>query len=166
MAATVLNTYLGGSVTTADDGLGFDFHELMASAQEQLTAIGEVQRRRAQLVAHATVADRTVTVHVNAQGVVIKTEIDPDFLDEYDFEDLAGFVTEAAQQAAANVARQGEAMMESIRKANAALPSLSEVLDGAPDLRDFAITPEQISTAPPGSTERSTAPHPGAGRWT
>ncbi|MDF3284270.1 MULTISPECIES: YbaB/EbfC family nucleoid-associated protein [unclassified Gordonia (in: high G+C Gram-positive bacteria)] len=153
-------------MTTADDGLGFDFHELMASAQEQLTAIREVQRRRAQLMAHATVADRTVTVHVNAQGVVIKTEIDPDFLDDHDLEDLSGFVTQAAQQAAAKVAREGEALMESVRRAGAALPSLSEVIDGAPDLRDFAITPEQISTAPPGSAERSTARHPGVGRWT
>ncbi len=151
-------------MTTADDGLGFDFRDLMASAQEQIAQIQVVQQRRAALVAHASTADRMVTVHVNAQGVVIKTEIDPDFLDDYDFEDLPGFITDAAQQAAAKVAREGEALLAPLRKASQALPSLSDVLDGAPDLRDLAITPEQVSTAPPNSAERSTARHSG-GHW-
>ena len=101
-------------MTTGDDSapeLGFDFRDIVASAEEHLTALKDVQRRRAELVGEATVADKMVTVHVNAQGVVIKTEIDEDFLDDYDLEDLAGFITEAAQRAAADVGRRGEELL-------------------------------------------------------
>lgn len=155
-------------MTTGDDSapeLGFDFRDIVASAEEHLTALKDVQRRRAELVGEATVADKMVTVHVNAQGVVIKTEIDEDFLDDYDLEDLAGFITEAAQRAAADVGRRGEELLAPLQEARMAMPSLGDIIDGAPDLRDFAITPEDVSTAPPESRDRATATHPGDGTW-
>ncbi|MDL9937739.1 YbaB/EbfC family nucleoid-associated protein [Gordonia sp. ABSL1-1] len=152
-------------MTAGGHELGFDFHELVANAQEQVGRLMDAQRQRAALVASASVADRMVTVHVNAQGVVIKTEIDEDFLDDHDLDDLAGFITEAAQQAAADVARRGAELMKPVEEVAAGIPSLSEVVDGAPDLRDFIVSGEQISTAPPDAPERSIAPHPGAGGW-
>lgn len=152
-----------GDIGSGD--IGFDFRELVAAAEEQFAKLKDVQRRRAELMASATVADKMVTVHVNASGVVIKTEIDEDFLDDHDLEDLAGYFTEAAQQAAAEVSRRGEAMLEPLQEGRLAMPSLSDIIAQAPDLRDFAITAEDVSTAPPESRDRSTATNPGSGRW-
>ena len=120
-----------------------DFTELVAQAQEQLANIAAIQRQQAALTATASVADGMVQVSVNARGV-----------DEYDVEDLGHDITDAAQQAAATVQRRASALMEPLMEHRAALPSLSEIISGAPDLRDFESQVPMRSTAPPNSPER------------
>jgi DNA-binding protein YbaB len=134
-----------------------DFTELVAQAQEQLANIAATQRQQAALTATASVADGMVQVSVNARGVVIEARIDHDYLDEYDVEDLGHDVTDAAQQAAATVQRRASELMEPLMEHRAALRSLSEIISGVPDLRDFDDLESQVpavSTAPPNSPER------------
>jgi DNA-binding protein YbaB len=134
-----------------------DFTELVAQAQEQLTNIAAIQQQQAALTATASVADGMVQVSVNARGVVIETRVDHDYLDEYNVEDLGHDITNAAQQAAATVQRRASALMEPLMEHRAALPSLSEIISGATDLRDFDDFEHQVptvSTAPPNSPER------------
>lgn len=131
-----------------------DFTELMAQAQEQLADIAAVQQRQAALTATASAADEMVQVSVNARGVVIETKIDPDYLDEFDFEDLGAYITEAAQRAAASIQQQAATLMKPLMQRRDALPSLSEIISGAPDLRDYAARIPSVSTAPPNSLER------------
>lgn len=131
-----------------------DFTELVAQAQEQLANIAAIQRQQAALTATASVADGMVQVSVNARGVVTETRIDHDYLDEHDVEDLGHDITDAAQQAAATVQRRASALMEPLTEHRAALPSLSEIISGATDLRDFESQVPTVSTAPPNSRER------------
>lgn len=100
--------------------------------------IAAVQQKQAELTATAASADGLVEVTVNAHGHLIKTEIAESYLDEYDFEELADHVTEAAQSAARAAADRAAELMAPITDRRRSLPGLSEVLDGAPDLRDLA----------------------------
>nr|WP_234712899.1 YbaB/EbfC family nucleoid-associated protein [Mycolicibacterium komanii] len=100
--------------------------------------IAAIQKAQAQLTASASSADGLVEVTVNAHGHLIDTVIDETYLDEFEFEDLAGHVTEAAQAAIRSAAGQAADMMAPITERRRTLPSMSDFFDGAPDLRDLA----------------------------
>lgn len=126
----------------------------MAHAQERLANFAAIQRQQAALTATASAAVGMVQVSVNARGVVIETRIDHDYLDEYDIEDLGRDITDAAQRAASTVQRQASALLEPLMEHRAALPSLSEIINGATDLGDFECQVPTVSTATPNSPER------------
>ncbi|HET6734475.1 YbaB/EbfC family nucleoid-associated protein [Mycobacterium sp.] len=111
--------------------------EVLALVQEQMADIAAVQRRQAELTASAATADGLVEVTVNAHGHVIKTVIDEAYLDEFEFEELSDHITEAAQTAVRTAATRVAEMMASITERRQALPAFSEIVDGAPDLRDL-----------------------------
>jgi DNA-binding protein YbaB len=111
--------------------------EVLALAQEQLADIAAVQKKQAKLTASASAADGLVEVTVNNCGHVLKTVIDESYLDEYEFEELADHITEAAQTAARTAALRVSEMMGPIDERRKAFPSLSEIVEGAPDLRDL-----------------------------
>ena len=92
-----------------------------------------------------------VVVTVDVQGRLTETVIDESYLDDHEFEELAGHVTEAAQTAARRAARSLADMMAPLSKRRKSLPGLSDVVDGAPDLRD--LLPEWLD--PFGDTEPS-----------
>lgn len=111
--------------------------DVLAQVQEQMADLAAVQRKQAELTASATTADGLVEVTVNAHGHLTQTVIDETYLDEFEFEELAGHITEATQTAIRNAATQMQEMMAPILERRQSLPGLSEIIDGAPDLRDF-----------------------------
>ena len=111
--------------------------EVLALAQEQLADIAAVQKKQAALTVGATAADGLVQVTVNAHGQLVKTVIDESYLDDYEFEELADHITEAAQAAARTATRRVSEMMGAIDERRKAFPSLAELVQGAPDLRDL-----------------------------
>lgn len=121
----------------SNDGLRHQMTEVLALVQEQMADIAAVQREQAQLTASAEAADGLVEVTVNAQGHVIETVIDESYLDEYELDDLGGYVTSAAQSAAQLVAQRAAELMVPIGERRRMLPSLSDIVDDAPDLRDL-----------------------------
>jgi DNA-binding protein YbaB len=118
--------------------------EVLALVQDQMADIAAVQRRQAELTAEASVADGLVVVTVNAHGHVIDTQIDETYLDEYEFEELSTHITDAARAAVQSAAAQVAEMMAPLADRRRLLPSLSDVVDGAPDLRD--LVPPAIET--------------------
>ncbi|MGW6724409.1 YbaB/EbfC family nucleoid-associated protein [Nocardia sp. NPDC055029] len=127
----------------------------LAGLQQQFKNITRVQEERAQLTASATVRKR-VTVTVNADGTVIETKFSTD-IGDLGYSEIAKAVTEAAQQAAAEVARRSQELLEPMRDQRARLPKLSELIAGMPDLQsEMPVLPE-VSTAPPNSRERRDA---------
>ncbi|ODQ91824.1 hypothetical protein BHQ18_02900 [Mycolicibacterium flavescens] len=112
--------------------------EVLALVQEQMAEIAAVQKSQAQLTASATAADGLVEVTVNAHGHLIDTAIDETYLDEFDFDELAGHITQAAQAAIRSAASRVSEMMAPVAERRRALPSLSDFFDGAPDLRDLS----------------------------
>jgi DNA-binding protein YbaB len=111
--------------------------EVLALVQEQMADIAAMQKRQAELTTIGAAADGLVEVTVNAQGQLVKTVIDESYLDEHEFEELADHITEAAQAAARDASRQVVAMMVPISERRKQFPSLSDVVDGAPDLREL-----------------------------
>jgi len=118
--------------------------EVLALVEEQMADIAEVQRKQAAVTASAAAADGLVEVTVNAHGHLIKTVIDEAYLDEFEFEELSDHITEAAQSAVRTAASLVAEMMAPITERRRALPPLSEMVDGAPDLRD--LTPPALES--------------------
>ena len=107
--------------------------------QEQLADIAAVQKKQAELTATGTAADDMVEVTVNAHGQLTKTVIDENYLDDHEFDELSDHITEAAQSAAREAVRRVSEMMAPISERRKAFPALSDIVDGAPDLR--GLTP-------------------------
>lgn len=121
----------------SNDALRHEMTEVLALVQEQMADIAAMQKKQAAVTATAAVADGMVEVTVNAQGHLVKTVIDESYLDEYEFEELSDHITEAAQEAARDAVRQVAEMMVPISERRKRFPSLSEFVEGAPDLRDL-----------------------------
>lgn len=99
--------------------------------------IAAMQKKQAELTATGEAADGMVEVTVNAQGQLLKTVIDESYLEEYEFEQLADHVTEAAQAAVRDVTHSLSEMMVPIGERRKRFPSLSQFIEGAPDLREL-----------------------------
>lgn len=120
-----------------NDALRHQMTDVMALVEEQLAEIATVREKQAKLTATGAAADDMVMVTVDAQGRLIETVIDESYLDDHEFEELAGHITEAAQSATQQSARLLAEMMAPISERRKAFPGLSEMVEGAPDLRDL-----------------------------
>jgi DNA-binding protein YbaB len=120
-----------------NDGARHELTEALALLQEHMSELAAVERKRAALSATAAVADGTVVVTVNAHGVVSNAAIDESYLDEHDLAELGDFVTTAAQDAARDVERQAAHLLAPLAERRARFPSLADIVEGAPDIRDL-----------------------------
>jgi DNA-binding protein YbaB len=120
-----------------NDAARYELAEALALLQEHMAELAMVERKRAALSATVTVADGTVEVTVNAHGVVSNTAVDESYLEEHDFAKLGVYVTAAAQSAARDVERQAAHFLAPLAQRRARFPSLSDIVDGAPDIRDL-----------------------------
>lgn len=127
-------------------------HELidaLALVQEQFADLAVVEAQRASLSATGTGADGTVTVTVDSDGVVIHTVVSETYLDDHDLADLGAHITAAAQQAASDAGRMVAELLAPLAERRELFPSLSDVVEGAPDIRDL------LSTVVPAGVPRS-----------
>ncbi|MFD4460654.1 YbaB/EbfC family nucleoid-associated protein [Nocardia sp. NPDC058480] len=127
-----------------------DLHTVIDGVQEQFHTIARIQQERAEIIGTATVRKR-VTVTVNADNRVIETKFAAD-IDDLDYAEIAKAVTEAAQQAAAEVARKTAELTAPFQQQRARMPKLSDLIDGMPELRIPA--PVEASLAPPKARDR------------
>ncbi|MGF6887225.1 DNA-binding protein YbaB [Nocardia sp. GAS34] len=141
-----------------NERMAADFADLMDTVNGQIRAIADAQRKRVELMATASVRDGRVTVTCNADGVPIDTEFSED-IDELDYDDIAAAVTEAAQAAAADVARQAQELIAPIQKTRSRLPSLSAMVEGLPELRAKVPEPQRASFDPPAAREQAEPGH-------
>jgi DNA-binding protein YbaB len=136
----------------SNDSARHELTEVLALVQQQLDDIAVMRKKQAELRANGTAADGAVEVTVDASGHVVNTVIDESYLDDHEFEELAGFITEAAQAAAAEARRRVAEMMAPISERRQRLPSLSQIVEGAPDLRDLmpaVLDPAAVAQARP-----------------
>lgn len=99
--------------------------------------LAAMQKKRAALTASAAVADGTVEVTVNVQGILTRTVIDESYLDEFDFSDLGEYITQAVQAAAQEVGKRSAELLVPLSERRKQLPVLSDIVEGAPDFREF-----------------------------
>ncbi|MGW4355130.1 YbaB/EbfC family nucleoid-associated protein [Nocardia sp. NPDC004582] len=135
-----------------------DFSDILDDFRDQMRTITQLQQQRAAITASASVRGKRVTVTVNADGTVIETKFASD-IDDLDYHEIAKAVTEAAQQASAEVARRSREIMAPVSQNRNRLPRLSELVPDMPDLSEALRIPEPpvVSTAPPKAPERRAA---------
>ncbi|WP_040804431.1 YbaB/EbfC family nucleoid-associated protein [Nocardia concava] len=135
-----------------------DFTDILEDFRDQMRNITQLQQQRAALTASASVRGKRVTVTVNADGTLIETKFGSG-IEDLDYQEIAKAVTEAAQQACAEVARRGREVMAPVSQNRNRLPKLAELVPDMPDLaRELQIPePPVVSTAPPKSPERHAA---------
>ncbi|WP_431964072.1 YbaB/EbfC family nucleoid-associated protein [Nocardia sp. bgisy134] len=131
-----------------------DITGLLEDFRSRMRDIAEAQRERVKLIATATTRDKSVSVTVNANGVVIETRFS-DRVGELSYDQIAKAVTQMAQQAADEVFRKSKALAEPLRDERARMPKLSDVVEGMPDIETEIPLEPPVSLAPPGSPERA-----------
>lgn len=118
-------------------------HELidaLALVQEQFADLAVVEQERATSSSSATSADGTVTVSVDCDGIVIDTAVNETYLDDHDLADLGRHITEAAQAAARDIEQKVAELLAPLAQRREQMPSLSDIVEGAPDIRDLLAT--------------------------
>lgn len=120
-----------------NDAARHELVEALALVQEQMADLAAIEQQRAELSATATAADETVTVTVDADGLISETVVDKAYLDDHELADLGHHVTVAAQAAVRDVQIQWAELLAPLAERRARFPSLSEVVDGVPDLRNL-----------------------------
>ncbi|MFE7743554.1 YbaB/EbfC family nucleoid-associated protein [Nocardia sp. NPDC057455] len=133
----MVNERLRADMATMLEGLG-----------EQFRGIADLQKQRSLLTATVTVCDKRIEVTVNADGVLIATRFADDVLD-LSLDEIAENITAAVQAAAAEVAARGRELMTPLLERKNALPRLSEIVEGAPDLGSLMPTAPAPPLAPP-----------------
>lgn len=124
-----------------------EMESVLEEVQQQFKLIAQIQQDRAQLTASATVRKR-VTVTVNADGTLIETKFGPDIAD-LNYGEIARAVTEAAQQAAAEVARKAGALMTPLQEKRARLPKITDLIEGMADIVPPVPEAPPVSLEPP-----------------
>ncbi|MFI1239764.1 YbaB/EbfC family nucleoid-associated protein [Nocardia salmonicida] len=127
-----------------------DMAEILEGVQEQMRTIARLQQERAEMTASATVR-RQVTVTVNADNVVIETKFGPD-IEDLTHAEIAKAVTEAAQQASAEMARKTSQLLEPLNEQRARMPKLSDLVEDIPDIR--APEPVMAPISAPNAADR------------
>ncbi|MFC8042051.1 YbaB/EbfC family nucleoid-associated protein [Nocardia sp. NPDC057353] len=126
---------------------------LLADLRGRMTALALAQQRRAQLTATATARGKRISVTVNADGVPIELKFSPS-IDELRYEEIAKAVIAAAQEAAADVARQTKELVAPLLDERARLPRISELVEGMPDFASEVPPLPPAPITPPNSAER------------
>lgn len=137
----------------ANESAKAELASMIDEFQQQMLVLGEMQQKRAQLMATGYALQKRVTVVVNADGTVIETKLDDD-LEDLSLYELGKAVTEAAQAAANELARKSAELMNPIQERRGRMPKMSDLIEGLPDLTARIPEPIPASTAPPNSPER------------
>lgn len=114
-----------------------DADHVLALVQEQMGEIAAVKQKRSALTATGSAAEGTVQVTVDANRTVTKTMIDESYLDDFEFVDLSGHITTAAQAAARDVERQSVALFASITERRNEILSFSRSAGPIPSLAEL-----------------------------
>ncbi|MFD6160197.1 YbaB/EbfC family nucleoid-associated protein [Nocardia sp. NPDC060256] len=131
-----------------------DVADLMEEVQSQLHSIARLQQQRVALVGKATVRGGRVTVVVNADGAVIETKFGRG-IEDLEYAELARAVTQAAQEAIADVRRQSQELLAPFQQERARLPKLSDLVEGMPDLSGQMPAQTYAPMSKPDSLERA-----------
>ena len=120
-----------------NDGVQHDLTHVLALVQEQMREVSVMQQRRSELTAKGDAADGLVEVTVDAQRMITRTVIDDSYLDEFEFADLAGHVTTAAQGAIRKVDRMAAELLTPLTARRQEISSFAGLVADAPDFADL-----------------------------
>jgi hypothetical protein len=102
---------------------------------EHLERVRAAQEQRARLVVEEHSVRRRITVRVNADGALVDLRFSRDVA-ELGYDEIAKTVLSLARRAAATAARQAHDLVAPALERPAGVPSVAELADRVPDLRD------------------------------
>jgi DNA-binding protein YbaB len=120
-----------------NDAARHELSHVLALVEEQMQELSTIEQKRSAIVATGTAADGMVEVTVNAQRLVTSTVIDESYLKDFEFADLGGYVTTAAQKAGEEVERRSAALLVPMTLRRAEIASQSGVGGDVPDLQEL-----------------------------
>jgi len=91
--------------------------------------------------------------------------IDEAYLEEFEFADLGGYITTAAQQAAREIEQRAAALLAPLTKRRTEISSLSGLMAEVPDFHDLLAgltSPAPGAGEAPGADERDDGTHEGS----
>jgi DNA-binding protein YbaB len=132
-----------------NDSLRHDLAEVMALAQDQMRELTAAQQKRMALSATGTAADGLVEVTVDAQRMVTSTVIHETYLQEFEFTELSGHFTAAAQKAAQELERRGAAIFAPLAQRRQAFSAMSGSLVDAPEFNELMAQLNPAAAAAP-----------------
>ncbi len=141
----------------ANEAMKEMLHELLQELAQQREDMSTLQQRLAAVMGTAKSTNDLVTAWVNARGILIQLQFHPDALERAGGLDALGrHITQATQKAAQEVKLQIDEILGPMRDRVKAMPQLSEMFPGIPDIDDYIPEPVEPSTEPPFSPERQT----------
>ncbi|MGW5388294.1 YbaB/EbfC family nucleoid-associated protein [Nocardia sp. NPDC003963] len=129
-----------------------DMATMLSGLSHQMRSIAEVQKKRSLLTATVLAEEKRIEVTVNADGLLIDTKFADDILD-LSMDEIAVAITEAVQDAAAQVQKKARELMDPLLEHRNSLPKLSEMIEGAPDLAGLIPQPLETPTVSPDSPD-------------
>jgi DNA-binding protein YbaB len=121
----------------SNDAAEHEFAHVMALVQEQMQELTAMEQKRATLTATGTAADGTVEVTVDAQRLVTSTVIDESYLDDFEFADLGGYITTAAQAAGVEIEQRSAALLAPLTQRREEISSASGSVVDIPDFQEM-----------------------------
>lgn len=126
----------------SNDRLITDAAQFLEAVSGVIAQANAARRQRDALTGSASVERGRITVVVNASGSIIET-VFADDIGDLTYGRIARATLQAAQQAAAEVKRKTDELLAPIVTARAAMPQLSDLIEGMPPL------PEKYAAPPP-----------------
>jgi DNA-binding protein YbaB len=151
-----------------NDAARHEMRHVLALVQEQLQELSTIEQKRSAIEATGTAADGLVEVTVNAQRLVTSTVIDEAYLEDFEFAELGGHITTAAQKAGEEVERRSAALLgpmsrrreeiTSLGGASGAIPDFQELLSGLRSAVPAELSPQTGDGGSTGWDEGSSFP--------
>jgi len=116
-----------------NESLRHDLNEVMALVKDQMREFSAAQQARTTLSGCGVAADGLVEVTVDAQRMVTSTVVAETYLQDFEFADLAGHITDAAQAAVRDVERRAVELFAPMARHRQALSAISGRVLDAPE---------------------------------
>lgn len=116
-----------------NDAVRDDFGHVFALVQDQMRDLSVMQQKQAALTGTGTAAEGMVEVAVDARRMVTKIVIAETYLDEFQFEDIGGHITVAAQAAVQEIEQRAQALLAPLTDRQQEISSLSRQVVDVPE---------------------------------
>lgn len=122
-----------------DDGVRGEVGHVISLVQQQMQELAVMQQKQAAMTATGTAAEGMVEVSVDSRRMVTKTVIDESYLDEYEFADLSGHITAAAQSAVQEIERRSAALLAPMTERRQEISSLAGRVADVPNFSELLL---------------------------
>ncbi|NLE82558.1 MAG: YbaB/EbfC family nucleoid-associated protein [Rhodococcus sp.] len=119
-----------------NDALNARVESMLTAFEEQTRQLGRLKESLAAIRAEGWSADNLVRVTANAGGIPVDVWIAPEAFKQSTPDRLAKSVAEASQHAARSAQEQAAAAVAPITGAADAMPDISDLTPGAPNMRE------------------------------